>query len=123
MTRKSRGVVKIRGNDKVMVIQQHGHVGSEPANLAQLLSRLLHFLVPGIELILEFLRDFLEQLWWEDPQQSPCDVQGREDVTVLVRALCQELLLEFVSELQVRVLICTQRLLTYHCLHGTCVLS
>merc|ERR1719188_1640706 len=91
--------------------------------LAQLLGSLLDLLVPSIELVLELLRDLLEQLRREDPQQAPRDVQGGEDVAVLVGALSQELLLELVREFKVRVFICAQRFLTDNRLHGARVLS
>merc|ERR1712157_95276 len=70
-----------------------------------LLDRLLNFLLPVVELILELLRDLLQQLLWEDAQQSPSDVQGREDITILIGALCQKLRLKLVCELEVLVLV------------------
>merc|ERR1711972_1057877 len=80
-------------------------------SLLQRLHRLLNLLLAVVELVLQLPRNLLEQLLREDAQQGPCDVQGGEDVAVLVRPLSQELGLELVREFQVLVLVLAQRLL------------
>merc|ERR1711920_286296 len=85
-------------------------------HLLQGLHRPLDLLLAVVELVLQLLRDLLEQLLREDAQQGPRDVQGREDVAVLVWPLGQELRLELVRELEVLVLVLAQRLLADDCL-------
>merc|ERR1712176_201568 len=87
-----------------------------------LLHGLLDLLFPVVELVLELLGDLLEELLREDAQQCPSDVQGSEDVPILVGTLRQELRLELVSELEVLVLIFAESLLADHSLHGPGVL-
>mmetsp|Transcript_7110 Transcript_7110/g.17954 ORF Transcript_7110/g.17954 Transcript_7110/m.17954 type:complete len:561 (+) Transcript_7110:182-1864(+) len=94
-----------------------------PTNSLQGLHRLLDLLLAVVVLVLELLRDLLQQLLREDAQQGPGDVQGREDVAVLVCALRQKFGLELVRELQVLVLVLAQRLLTNDSLHGARVLA
>merc|ERR1712174_80946 len=104
------------------VARQVGAGGTARPSSTHLLHSLLNLLLPVVELILELLRDLLEQLLREDAQQSPSDVQGGEDVAVLIRTLRQELRLELVSELEVLVLILAESLFADHSFHGPGVL-
>merc|ERR1712217_1021096 len=79
------------------------------------LDRLLNLLLPVVELVFDLLRNLLEQLLREDPQQCPSNVQRGEDVAILICSLREELRLKLVSELEVLVLILTQGLLADDC--------
>jgi hypothetical protein len=64
-----------------------------------------------VELILNALRNLLEEMLWEESQAIPRNIKTLEDVTVLVRSLRQEVILELVEELEVQVILFTERFL------------
>jgi len=84
---------------------------------------LLNLGLAVVELVLDLLWNFLQELLREDAQQGPGDVQGRENIAILVRALRQEPRLELVGEFEVLVLILAQSLLADNRLHGASVLT
>mmetsp|Transcript_75879 Transcript_75879/g.180300 ORF Transcript_75879/g.180300 Transcript_75879/m.180300 type:complete len:235 (+) Transcript_75879:81-785(+) len=92
-------------------------------SLLQGLGSLLDDALARIILVLDLLRDLLEELRWQNAQQLPGDVKRGEDVTVLISSLRNEALLELLSELQILVLILTQSLLADDCLHGAGILT
>merc|ERR1719152_804150 len=59
---------------------------SETNRLAQGLLRSLDFVLPVPELVGDLGRNLLQQLFGEDAEEFPCDVQRIEDITVLVRS-------------------------------------
>ncbi|KAI0564002.1 hypothetical protein FGB62_31g125 [Gracilaria domingensis] len=78
----------------------------------------------SVVVLLEHLAgDTSQHVLRERAQQRPRQVQRREHVPDLVRALRHELLLELVVELQVQQIVGRQRLLTHHSLHGNHILS
>merc|ERR1719379_1172728 len=80
--------------------------------------RLLDLRVAREVLLLDPGRDLLEHVLREETEQLPRNVQGGEDVALLVGALRQEAALELVDELEVEVVVLVEGLLADHRLHG-----
>merc|ERR1711907_276586 len=85
---------------------------SETIRLAQGLLRSLDLVLPVPVLILDLGWNLLQQLLGEDSEEFPGHVQRVEHITVLVRSLSNELLLELVGKFEVFVLIIAQSLFT-----------
>mmetsp|Transcript_45814 Transcript_45814/g.114867 ORF Transcript_45814/g.114867 Transcript_45814/m.114867 type:complete len:213 (-) Transcript_45814:915-1553(-) len=77
----------------------------------------------GVELVEDLLRDTLEHLPGEGAAEAPCNVERVEDVTHLVRLLCEEALLKLCEELEVEKVIGGESLLADDRLHGGNVLA
>merc|ERR1712127_134016 len=84
---------------------------NETIRLAQGRLRSLDLVLPVPVLVLDGLGNLLQQLLGEDAEEAPSDVQGVEDITVLIRSLGDEGLLELICEFEVFVFIIAQGLL------------
>merc|ERR1719473_1371618 len=94
-----------------------------PAASFQGCCSLVDGLIANVVQILDLLWNLLQEFRREDAQKLPCDVQGCEDVTVLVLALRQELLFKLLCELKILMLVFAKRLLAHNSLHSTCILT
>jgi len=79
--------------------------------------------VTWVELCQDRSWDPLQHLLGEDPEQLPADVKRLKDSTVLIVALCNEVLLELAKELEVEQVIWGESLLADHRLRGLDVLA
>ena len=58
------------------------------------LFRLADLALPRVELVLDTLRNLLQQVLWEQPQAIPSNIQTLIDVSILIATLSEEVVLE-----------------------------